>query len=322
LLISKVPVPRRVLGKAPLAPRQGRAATGRVNSPLRRLWPNARHDARRFHSAVAAQHGPTRLVDGFSGRVSSKITREPSGTSRGHDIAAFKEYGRETILPHGELAAAMFTLYSMQRSGNSYKARLALAQLGIPYRLIEIDILKGESHTPEFLTKNPNGQVPLLEVAPGRYLSESNAILWYIAGGTPLAPEDRIERAEALQWMFFEQHSLEPNLGAAYFWLTLVKGGRDLQRHAFEDWMEEGYRALGVMEKHIALHDFFAADRYTIADIALYAYTHIAHLCDYDLAGFPALRAWLARVAAEPGHVTMESKAPTAAIAQSRSVAR
>ena len=175
----------------------------------------------------------------------------------------------------------MFTLYSMQRSGNSYKARLALAQLGVPYRLIEIDILKGESHTPEFLTKNPNGQVPLLEVAPGRFLAESNAILWYIAGGTPLAPEDRIERAEALQWMFFEQHSLEPNLGAAYFWLTLIKGGRDLQRHAFEDWMEEGHRALGVMEKHIALHDFFAADRYTIADIALYAYTHVAHLCDY-----------------------------------------
>ena len=161
----------------------------------------------------------------------------------------------------------MFTLYSMQRSGNSYKARLALAQLNIPYRLVEIDILKGESHTPEFLTKNPNGQVPLLEVAPGRFLAESNAILWYIAGGSPLAPDDRIERAETLQWMFFEQHSLEPNLGAAYFWLTLVKGGRDLQRHAFEDWMEEGHRALGVMENHIALHDFFAADRYTIADI-------------------------------------------------------
>ena len=182
----------------------------------------------------------------------------------------------------------MFTLYSMQRSGNSYKARLALAQLGVPYRLIEIDILRGESHTPEFLTKNPSGQVPLLEVAPGRFLAESNAILWYLAGGTPLAPEDRIERAEALQWMFFEQHSLEPNLGAAYFWLTLVKGGRDLQRHAFEDWMEEGHRALGVMEKHIALHDFFAADRYTIADIALYAYTHVAHLCDFDLGPFPA----------------------------------
>ncbi len=110
--------------------------------------------------------------------------------------------------------------------------------------------------------------------------------------------------------MFFEQHSLEPNLGAAYFWLALVKGGRDLQQHALEDWMEEGNRALGVMEKHLALHDFFAADRYTIADIALYAYTHVAHQCDYDLASFPAIRAWLDRVAHEPGHVPMEFSRP------------
>ena len=149
------------------------------------------------------------------------------------------------------LGHAMHTLYSMQRSGNSYKVRLALAQLGVQYRLVEVDILKGESHTPEFLPKNPNGQVPLLEVAPDRHLAESNAILWYVAGGTPLAPEDRIDRAEALQWMFFEQHSLEPNLGAAYFWLVLVKGGRELQRHALEDWMEEGYRSLRVMENHL-----------------------------------------------------------------------
>ena len=204
----------------------------------------------------------------------------------------------------GELA--MFTLYSMQRSGNSYKARLALAQLRVPYRLIEVDILKGESHTPEFLTKNPNGQVPLLEVAPGRYLAESNAILWYIAGGTPLAPDDRIDRADALQWMFFEQHSLEPNLGQARFWLTLVKGGRELQRHSLEDWMEKGYQALSVMEKHLARHRFFAANRYTIADIALYAYTHVAQESDFDLATFPAVRTWLKRVAAVPGHVTMD----------------
>src|SRR6202051_1986495 len=155
----------------------------------------------------------------------------------------------------------MFTLYSMQRSGNSYKARLALAQLRVPYRLGGNGILKGESHTPEFLAKNPNGQVPALEVAPGRYLAESNAILWYIAGGTPLAPEDRIGRAESLQWMFFEQHSLEPNLGAAYFWLTLVKGGRELQQHALEDWMEEGYRSLGGMENHLRHHCSFVADR-------------------------------------------------------------
>jgi glutathione S-transferase len=211
----------------------------------------------------------------------------------------------------------MFTLYSMRRSGNCYKVRLALAQLKIPFRLIEVDILKGETRTPDFLAKNPSGHVPLLEVADGRYLPESGAILWYIAGGTALAPEDRIDRAEALQWMFFEQHSVEPNLGAAQFWLTMVKGGRELQTHALEDWMENGYQALGVMEKHLATHEFFAAGRYTIADIALYAYTHLAHQCDYDLAGFPAVRAWLDRVAAQPNHVVMDSQpAPAMAAAQ------
>ena len=199
----------------------------------------------------------------------------------------------------------MYTLYSMQRSGNSYKVRLALARLGIPYKLVEIDVLQGQSRTPEFLAKNPNGQVPLLEVAPNRHLAESNAILWYVAGGTTLAPEDRIERAEALQWMFFEQHSLEPNIGAAYFWLALIKGGRDLQSHALEDWMENGYRALGVMEMHLGKYPYFAANRFTIADIALYAFTNLANQCDFDLARYPAVRAWLARVEAEPGYVPM-----------------
>jgi len=200
----------------------------------------------------------------------------------------------------------MYTLYSMQRSGNSYKVRLALAQLGLPYRLVEVDILQGESRTPEFLAKNPNGQVPLLEAAPGRYLAESNAILWHVASGTQLRPDNRIDRAEALQWMFFEQHSIEPNIGAAYFWLALVKGGRELQQHALEDWMEEGYRSLAVMENHLKHHRFFAANRYTVADIALYAYTHLAHQCDYELATFPEIRAWLDRVAAQPRHVPMD----------------
>ncbi|HEY0223617.1 MAG TPA: glutathione S-transferase family protein [Pseudolabrys sp.] len=200
----------------------------------------------------------------------------------------------------------MYTLYSMQRSGNSYKARLALARLGIPYKLVEIDILQGESRTPEFLAKNPNGRIPLLEVAPNRYLAESNAILWYIAAGSTLAPEDRIERAEALQWMFFEQHSLEPNIGAAYFWLALIKGGRDLQSHALEDWLENGERALGVMEMHLAKNKFFVADRFTIADIALYGFTHLADQCDFDLTRYPAIRAWLDRVAAEAGYVPMD----------------
>jgi glutathione S-transferase len=200
----------------------------------------------------------------------------------------------------------MYTLYSMRRSGNCYKVRLALAQLGVAHELIEIDILQGETRTPEFLARNPSGHVPLLEVAPGRFIAESNAILWYVAGHTPLVPDDRADRAEMLQWMFFEQHSLEPNLGAAYFWLGLVKGGRELQRHAFEDWMEEGYRSLRVMENHLERNDYFAAGRYTIADIALYAYTHLAHLADYDLSPFPAIQRWLDRVASEPRHIAMD----------------
>src|SRR4051795_13567321 len=200
----------------------------------------------------------------------------------------------------------MYTLYSMQRSGNSYKVRLALAQLGLPYRLVEIDILQGESRTPEFLAKNPNGQVPLLEAAPGRYLAESNAILWHVASGTQLRPDNRIDRAEALQWMFFEQHSIESNIGSAYFWLALVKGGRELQQHALDDWMEEGNRSLGVMENHLKDHRYFVAERYTVADLALYAYTHLAHECDFDLTSFAAIRAWLSRVEAQPDHVAMD----------------
>jgi glutathione S-transferase len=211
----------------------------------------------------------------------------------------------------------MYTLYSMERSGNCYKVRLALEQLHVRYRLQEVDILKGETHTPEFLTKNPNGQVPLLEVAPGRYLAESNAILWYLAEGTPLLSLEPVIRAAALQWMFFEQHALEPNVGAAYFWGVLVKGGRDLQQHAFDDWTEEGYRALAVMEKHLAQHPFFADGHYSIADIALYAYTHMAPECDFDLGEFPAVREWLSRVAAQPGHIAMDWH-PDAALASQR----
>lgn len=200
----------------------------------------------------------------------------------------------------------MYTLYSMRRSGNCYKVRLALAQLGIGYDLREVDILQGETRTPEFLAMNPSGHVPLLQVAPQRFLPESNAILWFLAEGTHLLSNDPVERASTLQWMFFEQHALEPNLGAAYFWLALVKGGRDLQQHALEDWMQEGYRSLGVMEQHLSKQDFLADGRYSIADIALYAYTHLAHQCDFDLSPYPAVRAWLKRVVAQRDHVAMD----------------
>jgi glutathione S-transferase len=239
--------------------------------------------------------------------IAAVVSQDSSGRCLQHDPVSEGRQGKTGGRGQAD-EVGMYTLYSMRRSGNSYKVRMALAQLGIPYRLVEIDILRGESRTPEFLAKNPSGQVPLLEVAPDRYLAESNAILWYVAGGSTLAPEDRIERAEALQWMFFEQHSLEPNIGAAYFWLALVKGGRELQQHALEDWMEQGYRALRVMENHLKQHRFFAADRYTVADIALYAYTHLAHECDFDLTTFPALGDWLDRMAAQPGHVLMEQQ--------------
>jgi glutathione S-transferase len=209
----------------------------------------------------------------------------------------------------------MHKLYSMQRSGNCYKVRLALAQLDIPYQNVEIDILKGETHTPDFLAKNPNGQIPLLEIAPGRYLAESNAILWFLAEGRHLLGDDPVQRASVLQWLFFEQHAIVPNIGAAYFWLCLIKGGRELQRHALDDWMEEGQRSLNVLDKHIAQHAFFAGDSYTIADVALYAYTHLAEQSEFDLSPFPALRDWMARVTAEPRHVAMDFRPEPLAVA-------
>jgi glutathione S-transferase len=209
----------------------------------------------------------------------------------------------------------MYKLYSMQRSGNSYKVRLALALLREPFSLIEIDILQGESRTPDFLKKNPSGQVPLLELTAGRYLAESNAILWYVAQGTPLAPDNRMDRADAMQWMFFEQHALEPNIGAAYFWLSLVRGGRELQVHALEDWMERGYRALQVMDNHLQNHAYFAAEHLTVADIALYAYTHLAPQCDFDLTPFPAIGRWLKRIEQEPDYVSIDWQAEAGRIA-------
>ena len=178
----------------------------------------------------------------------------------------------------------MYTLYSMQPLGQLLQgaagagaARHSATRSSRSTSSRARPARRNSSHEPQRPRAAAGGRARPL-------LAESNAILWYVAGGTPLAPEDRIERAEALQWMFFEQHSLEPNLGAAFFWLTLVKGGRELQQHALEDWMEEGYRALGVMEKHLDRDRFFAAGRYTIADIALYAYTHVAHACDFELA--------------------------------------
>ena len=200
----------------------------------------------------------------------------------------------------------MYTLYSMQNSGNCYKLRLAMAQLGIAFRLVDIDIFKAESRTPEFLAINPNGKVPLLQLPDGRTLAESNAGLFYLADGTGLLPADRFAQAQALQWMFFEQYSHEPYIAVARYWLSLVEGGAETKKDRIPEWMDRGRQALAVMERHLAATPFFVAGRYSIADIALYAYTHVAHEGGFDLAAYPALRAWLERVAAQPGHVTLD----------------
>ncbi|UOK69683.1 glutathione S-transferase family protein [Ancylobacter polymorphus] len=200
----------------------------------------------------------------------------------------------------------MLKLHAMQSSGNSYKVRLLLARLGLPFDLIDVDLLRGENRTPDFLMKNPEGRVPLLELPGGRYLPESNAILFYLADGTPLLPNDPLGRAEALRWMFFEQHSVDSSIGHARFWLKLVRGGRELRTHDIDRWLEEGYAALGVMERHLARRPFFIDGTLSVADIALYAHTHLAHEGDFDLRPFPAVREWLKRVESQPGHVAID----------------
>lgn len=199
----------------------------------------------------------------------------------------------------------MYTLYSMQSSGNSYKVRMLLARLGIRYRLVETDIFKGDNKTPDFLAKNPEGHVPVLELPGENYLPESNAILTYLADGTAYFPSDRLDRAEVLRWMFFEQHNHEPAIAAARWWLHLVKGGRELRTHEIDRWMEHGYEALTLMDRHLADRRYFVGNHTTIADLALYAHTHVAHEGEFQLGGFPNIIDWLARIANEPGHVKM-----------------
>jgi len=192
-------------------------------------------------------------------------------------------------------------LYDYWESGNCYKVRLLLAQLGLPFERVPLDILAGDTRTPQFLARNPNGRVPLVEWPDGRRLAESNAILCYLAEGTPLLPADAFARAETLQWMFFEQYSHEPYVAVVRFWH--FAGLVEQNRAALPDKMERGYAALGVMERHLAAHAFFGGERYGVADIALYAYTHVADEGGFDLSRFPAVEAWLERVRAQPGHV-------------------
>ena len=198
----------------------------------------------------------------------------------------------------------MMRLHDNLSSGNGYEARLLLAQLGVPFERIEYDIDRGETRTPEFLENvNPNGRVPVLETESGELLPESNAILYYLAEGTPFLPDDRLGRARVLRWMFFEQYSHEPNIATLRFWITHGVEITEERRLALETKRKLGYDALDVMEGHLKVGDFFVGDRYTVADVTLYAYTHVAGEGGFDLSGFPAVRAWLERVAAQPDHV-------------------
>lgn len=202
----------------------------------------------------------------------------------------------------------MYRLYDFLPSGNGYKVRLLLTQLEIPFERVEINILKGESRTPEFLDKNPNGRIPVLEMPSGQLLAESNAILVYLAEGTQYLPDERLERAQVLQWLFFEQYSHEPNIATSRFWISIL-GKADEYQEALTKKHEFGYAALKVMETHLGDRPFFVGERYTIADIGLFAYTHVAHEGGFDLTAFPATQAWLERVKAQPKYIkiTQES---------------
>ena len=202
----------------------------------------------------------------------------------------------------------MLTLYDYMDSGNGYKCRLVLAHLGIPFKLVERDILKGETRTSEFLKRNPNGRIPTLELEDGSHLFESGAIIWYLSEGSKLAPKDRKARAETLQWMFFEQYSHEPYIAVARFWKHYLPKLSPLQEMDLPNRMKGGYAALDVMEKHLATRRFFVDETFGLADVALYAYTHVAHEGEFDLSKYANVNAWMARVAALPGHVTITHK--------------
>jgi glutathione S-transferase len=194
----------------------------------------------------------------------------------------------------------------MAASGNCHKVRVTLDMLSLPYQWTEVDTVKGTTRTPEFLAMNPNGKIPVLEIEPGSYLPESNAIICYLAEGTRLMPSDRLGRARALQWMFFEQYSHEPYIAVARY-LRKLHPDPESQRALADSKMEGGYRALQVMEGHLSRSLFFVDDRPTVADIALYAYTHAAADGGFELTRFPAVCAWLDRVASQPGCSAMPS---------------
>ncbi len=203
--------------------------------------------------------------------------------------------------------AGEYTLYSMQTSGNCYKPRLLMHLLGLPFRLIDTDPRTGATKAPEFRALNPNGRVPYLVLPDGRGLSESGAMLLYLAEGTQYLPNDRYERAQVHQWLFFEQYEHEPTIAVARSYLHIYPERRaKVTPELTATWQEKGGHALAVMEQRLAKRDWLVGSGYTVADIALYAYTHVAEEGGFDLSKYPGIERWLARVAREPRHVPMD----------------
>lgn len=196
------------------------------------------------------------------------------------------------------------TLYGDSKSGNCYKIELLCAELDIAYVWKEVDILAGETRTPDFLAKNPNGKIPLLKLPDGRHLAESNAMLVYLADGTPFVGVDRYGRAEVLQWLFYEQYSHEPNIATSRFIVRFL-GSPPERQAALTEKREAGYAALSLMERHLKQQPFFAAGGFSIADIALYAYTHVANEGGFELSEYDAIAAWMARIEARPAYRPM-----------------
>jgi glutathione S-transferase len=195
-------------------------------------------------------------------------------------------------------------LYNSQVSGNCYKVRLLLAHLGIPYERVELDVLDRSNRQEVLGGKNPDLRIPTVELDDGRYLAESDAILWYFGDGTSYVPEDPFARAQVLQWLFFEQYSHEPNIAVARFWISYRTQWDEDELAARQ---AAGNRTLGAMERHLVDRSFFVDDTYSTADIGLYAYTHVAGEGGFDLAEYPAICGWLERVAGQPGHVTIDA---------------
>ena len=198
----------------------------------------------------------------------------------------------------------MLTVYGDERSGNCYKVKLILNAVDIAHRWEHVDILAGETQSAAFAAINPAGQIPAVALEDGTVLAQSNAILWYFGAGTPWVPDDRFGQARMLEWMFFEQYSHEPYIATARFWLVYLDAEAQYADRLAEN-RPKGYKALGVMETQLGQHDWLTGDTPTLADMSLYAYTHVASEGGYDLADYPAVRDWLGRFAGLDTYVPM-----------------